>query len=145
MSSEWHIYTKLSIEDMVEKFRSLPIDYPSVFGFLADNLLLSCSEKNESENQAHDIEDPELVYTEHTAEEEYLNGFYEEEFGFRPVSKLRIYTNEVEHMNGRAFIFFIGQFLSDTDHFLVHGSTLSGPEDIYSDDYKPPDIYRFKA
>lgn len=144
MSSEWHIYTKLSIEDMVENFKSLPKDYPSVYGFYVENKLLLYAE-NEFPSRAHYITDPKLVYTKHTPEEEYLNGFYKEEFGFRPVSTIRFEPNNVEHHNGKAFIFFIRQFLSDIDHFLIHGSTCSAPSDIFPDDYNPPDIYRFKG
>ena len=143
MSSGWSIYTKLEIPEMVELFEPLPIHYPSVFGFYSDNKILK-PDQNQLWNCAHFISDPFHVYRENTAREEYLNGYYEEDYGFRPVSRINIETgNNEEVRHGKAFLHFIKNFLSGMDSFLIHTSTRGSPEEL-PNDFEPPQAYRLK-
>lgn len=122
MSSGWAIYTKLDVAEMVELFRPLPVQYPGVFGFYGTNKILTPSQ-NQIDNCAHYICDPRKVYTENTAAEEYLYGFYEEDYGFKPVSYITIERCSLNDIyNGVAFLYFIQNFLSGIDHFLIHTS-----------------------
>ncbi len=128
---------------MVELFEPLPIHYPNVFGFYSNNKILKPGQ-TQSWNCAHYISDPIQVYLENTAREEYLNGFYEEDYGFRPVSSITIETgNNEEVRNGKAFLYFIKNFLSGIDNFLIHTSTCGSPEEL-PNDFEPPQTYRLK-
>jgi len=79
-----------------------------------------------------------------SAREEYLNGFYEEDYGFRPVSTIQIEIgNNEEIYNGIAFLYFIKNYLSGVDNFLIHTSTGGSPQSLPYD-YQPPEAYRLK-